>query len=338
MKRAALNLMRAIGVFDVFRLSRFDKTLVVMYHRFGSSDGAIAAQSFEQQLDYLKARYNVVPLSFVAERLAGKQSLPPNLAVITIDDGYRDAYEVAMPLLKKRNLAATLFVATGFVDGKTWLWTDKTRYLLSQAKSPTLEASLNNRKLRLEINGRASRARAASLINAEMKRMSDAAKEKAIDRLAASFGVELPARPPAEFAPLSWGQVKEMEAAGVEIGSHTVTHPILTNVDGRRLSDELNGSRDTLESILDRKVNLFCYPNGDFNSEIKREVRRAGYTCAVTTDYGFNDDRSDALALSRIPSGDDLAQFAQGTSGFEQFKLKLRRRDAALNSSSRAGV
>src|SRR5215212_7889377 len=130
MKQTVLNLMQASGAFAPFRLANRSKALIVMYHRFtGHEDGqAISARTFKEQLDYLQARYRLVPLSFIGEVIAGGKSLPPGLAAITIDDGYGDAYEIAFPLLRERRAPATLFVVTDFVDRKIWIWPDKVRY------------------------------------------------------------------------------------------------------------------------------------------------------------------------------------------------------------------
>jgi peptidoglycan/xylan/chitin deacetylase (PgdA/CDA1 family) len=316
--------MRASGLFAPFRLANRSKALILMYHRFGQVCDGVSARAFEEQLDYLQSRYEVVPLSFVSDLLARGRSLPPRLAVITIDDGYRDVYEVALPILKRRGLPATLFVATGFVDGDTWLWTDKLRYLSSQAELAAVVPRSDGRH-------RPAGGEAAALINSRLKRIPDESKEETIKRLAAELAVAIPKRPPAEFAPLSWQQIKELDGAGVEIGSHTVTHPILTNIDSHRLAREISESRSRLQSMLGRDVNLFCYPNGDFDTEVRREVERAGYACAVTTQYGFNDCGSDVLTLRRIPAAPDLAHFVQSTSGFEQFRMKFMRAGASAS-------
>ena len=313
-------------MFAPFRFANRSKALILMYHRFSAKDdaGAISAGEFEKQLDYLQARYEVVPLSFVAERLISGRSLPHRVAVITIDDGYRDVYTEALPLLHRRNLPATMFVVTDFIDGKTWLWTDKARYLTGRAPSGNVETIINGRPFRFNLDGPGSREETAALVNDQLKLMADHAKEEAINHLAASLGIEIPPIPPAKFAPLAWDEVRKLDSSGVEIGSHTVTHPILTHTGGTRLRHELTESRSRLEQMLGRKVTLFCYPNGDVNGEVRREVERAGYTSAVTTRYGFNDNKSDALALARIPAANDLARFARSTSGFEQLRLSLK--------------
>jgi peptidoglycan/xylan/chitin deacetylase (PgdA/CDA1 family) len=96
-------------------------------------------------------------------------------------------------------------------------------------------------------------------------------------------------------------------------------------VTDEQLARELSESKERLQVILGHQVDSFCYPNGGQDGRVRRAVERAGYRCAVTTRPGFNDERSDPLTLSRIHTECDLAHFIQSTSGFEQFKNKLRR-------------
>jgi peptidoglycan/xylan/chitin deacetylase (PgdA/CDA1 family) len=336
MKRAVLNLMMAAGAFAPFRMANRNKALILMYHRFTNGDDgdglSTSARSFNEQLEYLKAHYTLVPLTKIAEYIRSGVSLPPGLAAITIDDGFRDAYEVAFPLLRRHNAPATLFVITDFLDRKCWMWTDKMRYLTARAEAKEFEATIDGRTLKFELEGSWSRLDAATRANEILKKMPDEEKEEAIARLASTLRLSLPDLPPEEFAPVTWEQAREMDKAGVEIASHTLSHPILTNVNDERLGRELRQSRSRLEEMLGREVRTFCYPNGNHDKRVLGETERAGYNCAVATTHGLNDRQSNPLALRRISTTSDLAHFVQSTSGFEQIKNRLRgsRKGAAL--------
>ena len=325
MKQQMLNLMQALGFFAPFRLVNRGKALIVTYHRFthGDADIKTASRAFAEQLDYLTRHYQVVPLSFIAERLAARQALPANVAAITIDDGYSDAYEIAFPLLRRRNLPATMFVVTEFVDQKKWLWTDKLRYLVARAGAHSIEGTLRENEFCVEFERTDSVFCAADKVNSLLKAIADDEKDAAIARMAAAFGVDLPTAPPPEYASVTWEQVCEMSAAGIEIGSHTATHPILPNVTLEHVRRELVESRQRIAAEIGRTVDLFCYPNGDYNDAVAREVGRAGYTCAVTVEGGLNDEHSNPLALKRIHAEHDLPHFIQSTSGFAAFKTAL---------------
>ena len=331
MKEAALTLLARAGAFAPFRAANRGRVLILTYHRFSRGPDPLAtpAAAFDAHLRYLKARYALVPLSRVAAHYAGGEELPPRAACVTIDDGFADAYEVALPLLRRHGVPATLFVITDFLDGRAWMWTDKLRYVALTTASARLAAEVGGRPFDLRLAGRASRLAAAGRLNAELKRLAADAREEVIRRVADVHGITLPPRPPAEFGPITWEQARELDASRVEIGSHTVSHPILTGADDAQLASELRDSRARLEAELRRPVRLFCYPNGSFDERVRRETEQAGYTCAVTTLHGLNERRADPLTLHRISAEHDLPHFVQSTSGFEQLKNRLRRREPA---------
>jgi peptidoglycan/xylan/chitin deacetylase (PgdA/CDA1 family) len=317
MKESALNLLRISGAFAPFRWAHRREALIITYHRLSEREGGarISARAFAEQTRYLAAHYTLVPLSRLADCWR-RREIPARLAAITIDDGYRDAYEIAFPILRKHRAPATIFVVTEFVDGTAWLWTDKTRYLTALAAPQSFEIELGERRLSLELNGGASRAAAAGLINAALKPLSEEVRDALIERLASVLKVKAPQRPPSEYSAINWGQAREMADAGVEIGSHTLTHPILTGLSDERLREEVGRSRDRIQTALRRKVETFCYPNGDYDPRTRREVARAGYELAVTTEVGLNNQQDDLLSLRRIHGEYDLSRFVKNTSGF----------------------
>ena len=327
MKGSVLKLLYGAGAFAPFRWASSDQALILTYHRFGEREGGapISARAFAEQVKYLAAHYTLVPLSRLTGCLHKREALP-RPAAITIDDGYRDAYEIAFPILRKHCAPATVFAVTEFVEGTTWLWTDKARYLTEAAAPQAFEFEIGGGKLILKLNGDDSRATAARAVNAVLKLLPEEARDAAIERLAFSLGVRLPLRPPAEYGAIDWRQAREMADAGIEIGSHTLTHPILTGLSDERLREEVVQSRDRIQSAIRRKVETFCYPNGDYDMRAQCEVARAGYQLAVTTEVGLNGRRSDPLALRRIHGEYDLARFVKSTSGFETARERWRPR------------
>jgi peptidoglycan/xylan/chitin deacetylase (PgdA/CDA1 family) len=325
MKSVVRNLMRVSGAFTPFRLANRNRPLILMYHRFSRQEDptTTSARAFRGHLRYLTAHYRLVPLSKIADYLTSGEPLPPGLAAITIDDGYQDSYEIAFPLLQRYQVPATLFPVTDFIDQRAWLWTDKLKFILPRTTHRWVEVSLQDNLSRIELSDDRSKQLAATHINSLLKAQSDTCKERALCELSTMLGVALPEAPPEEFHPLTWDQVRELDGAGVEIGSHTVTHPILTRTEPLRIHAELSQSKARLESELNRKVDLFCYPNGNYDEQVVRETERVGYRCAVTTDFGLNDPSISPLMLKRIPAESDLARFVQITSGFEQVKNRL---------------
>lgn len=336
-KQASLNLMRVSGAFDLMRLAHRRRALILTYHRFsyggeGGNRGTPSwaadttpAKIFAEQLEYLTRRYKVVSLSRLAEEIGRRERPPARLAAITIDDGYRDAYEIAYPLMRRFGAPATLFLPPDFIDRRAWIWTDKARYLTRRAASRRFTIKIGGLEARLDLDDHSSRRAAAERINATLKRLPDEIKDEAIERLARVLGVDLPPMAPDEFGPIDWAEAREMQSNGIEIGSHSLTHPILTRVGDERLRLELQESKSRLEEVLKRRIEQFCYPNGDHDERVRSEVARAGYRIAVTCVGGLNKRGGDPLTLRRIHAERDGAHFVQSVSGFEELKSRARK-------------
>ncbi len=299
-----------------------------MYHRFSEGENcfAISRDVFREHLSYLTKRYFIIPLSELIDYLKSDKSLPANVVALTIDDGYLDAYEIAFPVLKEFGVPATVFVVTDFLDKKDWVWTDKMRYVFSRVEEREVSLQFGDKKLEMNLNSANLRFQSAARVNDILKRMNEGDKKKNLNQIASSFKVEIPDLPTKEFAPFSWQQAREMDKNNVAIESHTVTHPILTNINDEQLQTELTASRERLKSELERDANIFCYPNGNYDERVRNAVDRSGYTSAVTTVEGFNEKGIDLFSLKRFSAEFDMEHFAQTTSGFEFWKNNLRLR------------
>ena len=324
-KKHILKTAYRLGGFRPFHLAVRHKVLILTYHRFSSDIQPlkVSADEFYQHLKYLKKIANVVSLAEVVEAVTYGKPLPPNATAITIDDGYRDAFEVAFPLLREFCFPATLFVVTDFVDGNCWLWTDLMRFILLNADSSLREIDLDGEVIKLEIGSEWQRLETAQRINTRLKRVANNVKDDMIGQIALQLGVEIPAAPTEQYAPITWDQALEMDSNDLRIESHSVTHPILTNIDPSELDFQLHSSRERLESVLNRGVRYFCYPNGALDDSVRSAVEKAGYAGAVTTRYGFAGRGADPFLLSRIDAPAAIENFAQSVSGFEAIRHGL---------------
>jgi peptidoglycan/xylan/chitin deacetylase (PgdA/CDA1 family) len=327
MKQAILNLMSSAGAFGPFREANRAKALILMYHRFshGDESSSTSARAFGQHLEYLKEHYTLVTISQLAQLLKSGEPLPRSLATITIDDGFRDAYDVAFPLLRRYDAPATLFAVTDFLDQRAWIWTDKLRFLTSRTSVEMFDMSVGDHSVKCRLNGSESRLDLAARANELLKQLANEEKDEVISQIASTLKLTLPDLPPPEYAPLTWEQAREMDRNGVEIASHTLTHPILTKVSDEQLVKELQGSRARLETMLSRENKSFCYPNGNYDERVIQAVELAGYNCAVSTENGLNTSHSNLFLMRRIPANANFARFVKATSGFEQMQMGLQR-------------
>ena len=297
-KRAIRHSFHALGGLHLVRYLNRRRVRILMYHRFARAEEA----SFRRQCAYIARHYRAVSLGETVAALHGGPSLPDDATIITVDDGYRDFYEVAYPVLRAYGLPATVFLVTDFVDGKDWLWLDKVRYCVRRTRTPRLELRLPAAPLmRFELTSDVQRDTAISVIKEAAKKLPNQARLAAMRELAQASETELPVAAPDEYAPLSWEMVGTMSKNGIEFGAHTRSHPILTRMESEtRMREEIGGSKTRLEEETQAPVRHFSYPNGEWDERTDRLVRQAGFTSAVTVCPGLNPVRPDPFHLRRI--------------------------------------
>jgi peptidoglycan/xylan/chitin deacetylase (PgdA/CDA1 family) len=269
---------------------------ILMFHSFLPRRPGLLA-TLERRSEHLRACYHPVSLSQAACAWRNGDPLPPNAVAVTVDDGYRDFYEIAYPVFVRYGIPALVYLVSDFTDGRCWLWTDRLRFALDHARNAPGE---------IEVPGAGRLPLSLDVLNAALKRLPDRARRAFLAELPRLLGVELPPEPPAEYSALTWEWAREMAANGMEFGAHTRTHPILSRVeDEAGLRDEIAGSKRRIEQALGRPVAHFCYPNGrpeDISEAAAACVREAGFETAVVTEAGFNSRGDDLFRLKRIPA------------------------------------
>jgi peptidoglycan/xylan/chitin deacetylase (PgdA/CDA1 family) len=266
----------------------------------------------------LRERYSPISLAQAVSWIKCGTRFPRHAVVVTVDDGFRDFLTVAYPVLSEFGIPATVYLVSDFLDGRDWLWWSKVEYTVSRSALRVLEFPLSTGALRLPLDSEQQRASAVELVVERLKQIPDSERRQALQEIFRISGVPVPADPPDYYSPLRWDEVRMMSRGGIEFGAHTVTHPILSQVsDDNGLRAEIQECKHRLEQKLQAPVRHFCYPNGDQDARVVREVNRAGFESAVTTVLGLNDLDADLLLLKRIYS--DLAQselyFLQGAAG-----------------------
>lgn len=265
--------------------------------------GEISAQKFDQICNWLSAWFTVLPLDEAVTRLK-KNDLPQRALAITFDDGYADNHEVALPILKRHGLKATFYVATGFLDGGR-MWNDsviesfRTSTLPFVELAGTVAAALGEIKLG-DISMRRSAINAA--ISA-IKYLDPNERLDWVNAISDRAGVMLP-----NDLMMSSAQVCGLRNAGMQIGAHTVSHPILAKLTRNAAQREIADSKHSLEALLGQPVTLFAYPNGkrgeDYSPESVQLVRELGFSSAVSTTWGAARSSSDLFQLPRFTPWD----------------------------------
>ncbi|UZE97970.1 polysaccharide deacetylase family protein [Alkalimarinus alittae] len=320
-KNVAYTIGKTLGGVKVLKYLARNHPRILMYHRIRATaegDG-IHVDVFRQQMEVLARDFNVVSLESLLQLAHNNQPLPQHAVVITFDDGYEDFYLNAFPILQSLALPATVFVTTGFVSDETWLWPDKIKYMLAESQIDNLLVPELNQTFTLSRD----KLLAWHGIADYCLTIPNKQKNPFINELAIKLGVTLPVSAPDMYKPLNWDEVKAMSASGIDIGSHSVTHPVMTKLELADLRDELENSKLTIEQMLNKPVTGFCFPNGlseDINEEVQGEINRAGYQYALAAFPTLN-PLADRWAVGRYPANPDISEFEKIVYGFRMQRL-----------------
>ena len=281
---------------------------VLIFHRVLAQPdpllpGEADASRFDQICAWVAQWFTVLPLGDAVQRLA-RGDLPARALVITFDDGYADNHDVALPILQRHGLVATFYVATGFLDGGR-MWNDTV--IESVRGAPASGLALGALKLdgvrHLPLGDVAQRRAAIATLLGALKYRPIDERQHLVQAVAEASGASLPGHLMMRSA-----QVRALADAGMTVGAHTVSHPILKSLPPGQARSEIDQSRQALEAITGAPVRHFAYPNGvpgrDLSDETVGIVRGLGFDSAVTTAWGAARRGDDCFQLPRFTPWD----------------------------------
>lgn len=277
---------------------------VLTYHRVAPRDaadplfdGMVSAdpQSFERQLDVVERHGRVISIAEFLDVATGRVPARGHSILLTFDDGYRDVAEHAWPILRRRELPATLFVPSAFPDTAKAFWWDRLSHAVMTTERQEVTIAMRSSPLQ----STAERREAVRALRLRVKELSHRAAMDEVDRIVAALGAEEP--PPAV---LSWRELAELQADGMAIASHTRSHPLLTQVSAAEARAEIEGGARDVAEHLGATVPAFAYPSGAHDADIAALVGAAGIAVAFTTRRGsVLPGRADWLRLPRVNVG-----------------------------------
>lgn len=288
------------------------KLLTFFFHRVLEKPdpmipGEMHAAQFDQALRWIGDQFRVLRPLEACEHLAAG-NLPARAAIISFDDGYRDNHDVALPLLKRHRMSAAFFVATGYL-GDGVQFNDRLTEAMRAHAGDTFEAAWLGLG-RLPTGDLQARLQSLHRLREGIKYLPLAERSQALERIEAACGVDT-ARPARDRIMMTPEEVQALAADGMEIGGHTVMHPILKSVDDVTAFEEISRGRAALAALLPRPPQLFAYPNGklgtDFEPRHADMARRAGFSYAFSTQRGAADARTDRMMLPRYMPWDRQA-------------------------------
>ncbi|MCF7970314.1 MAG: polysaccharide deacetylase family protein [Methylococcaceae bacterium] len=285
-------------------LGKKKKLFILIFHRVLDEPdfmrpGEVDKKIFTWQMQLLAKYFNVLPLADALDKLDQDQ-LPSRAVCITFDDGYADNYLNALAILKQHNLTATFFIATGYLNGGI-MWNDKVIEAVRNMQQ--IELDLTAIELgKLSIASEHQKYQVAQQIIQKIKHLQPKQRSQYAEGIAQqSQGL------PNDLM-MTDNQLKSLHQSGMEIGGHTVTHPILATLNAQEVEQEIVDNKAELERLLETRIDFFAYPNGrpeqDYLKEHISIVKNAGYKAAVSTPWGVLTKQTDRYQLPRFTPWD----------------------------------
>jgi peptidoglycan/xylan/chitin deacetylase (PgdA/CDA1 family) len=297
-----------------FRRVKQPRHVILCYHGIGESGNPLTPaptlEKFESQMRFLRENYRIVSIEQAWNELRQQRVCEPGVS-ITFDDGYSSAYTVAYPVLKGLKIPATIFLTVDSIETGQVAWYD--RVFLAMAVAPSGELRLEfGGPWRFQIHSKEDRMRAALETVAHLRTLPDEDRKIHCSSLERVIG--LPANALSSRI-LNWEQIREMQGDGISFGSHTLTHPVVSQLSADGLARELGESKKILETKLQVPVFDFAFPFGkttDWTAAAIKALSQYGYRSAVSTVPGVNTPGTEPFELRRLQVGHDwsLARFA----------------------------
>ena len=311
--------------------------LIFMLHRFQSTElgsHGHAPDHVERCLAELRRRG--FQLVTVDEMMAARQEGRPlpRAVAFTVDDGYLDQAVVGGELFRRYDCPATFFNVTALMDGD--YWPDDARIAWLVEHSPLPELVVRDipelAGLQLPLLDRHARHRSKRQLFSILKRLPSSQTSSLIKQLAVQANVSLPERAPWGFSGMSWDDARRLRASGMQIGSHTEHHVVLSAEPDEVASREISQSRRRLQAEIEQPSEVFCYPigtRGDFRPEHGQMARDAGYSAALSAEPGYcrlhgHDNDQDPFAIPRFAFPENWDDFLQCILYIELAKDRFR--------------
>jgi peptidoglycan/xylan/chitin deacetylase (PgdA/CDA1 family) len=328
LKAMLKDLVVGTGLPEAVLRHRARKYLTVLaYHRilpipgedypFNEEVVSTTPEEFARELGYFRRHLDVISVPELIAGLDDPALLPPRPALITFDDGYWDNARIALPILGEHGLPACFFVCTGLVGTRVVPWYEQFVCCLKMARVDVIDSPFGGDDPPYHLDA-GRKADSIRRFRRGLRRAPWSSVPRLIDRLKEETRVD-----PDEFVAeplfMSWDDVRGLAAAGMEVGGHTRSHPLLSRVEDRAtLHDEISGSFGDLARALGRGPRAFAYPVGSNEAMSARaddEIRRAGYVVSFSYTKNFSPRvPADRFRIPRIACEylDDYRSFRLG--------------------------
>lgn len=307
MRSCADRVAASIGLLAWCERRMHQGLTILMYHRVLPAEQCagyplqslvMPVEAFREQMRWLAGHCRVMPVADALAALQRKDLSDRPLVAVTFDDGYADNHEIAADILEEHQLRATFFVTSDFVEGGEPMWFDCAADAWSRLQAADQHHLLDQLVPGYAENGKRDISAEPTRIWMEFLKHRDPAVRVQLvgeieERSSGPMRSHL-------YRPMTPEQVAELHQRGHEIGSHTVTHPLLTQLSEEECRRELKESREAISRWIGEEVAGLCYPNGDFDHRVETVLALLGYRYACTMAAGLNRPNVVPTRLSRL--------------------------------------
>ena len=301
LRRAMSWTMVRSGITALGRNTRRDDGAIILYgHRIADDDEGflqgLPPADLDDQLGYLARHYEVIALDTLVACFENRIPVPSRSVVLTLDDGFRDNLDAGLPVFEKHGVQATLFVVTGSLSSGALPWSQRLGFLFQHTDRRELRDP-SDVSIVHDLSTAVLRRRAYGSVKLRLCRSGRAERERVLADVATQLGVDAP-----RDRMLDWEAARAWQAAGMGIGAHTYSHPLLAEIPFDEAREEMMRSRDDLRDHLGIDHPAFCFPAGSHNDALVREVRALGFRSTFKPNPSLLRNRLDtvdAFSLAR---------------------------------------
>ncbi len=279
-------------------------------------EGTVSAscEAFDLQMNFVKKNFDVITFENVMEYREGNIPLPKRPLIITFDDGFSNNYQNAFPILRRHRLSATIFLVSGLMGTDEIFWWERVVYWIKHAEN----FFAIWKQLGHPVPSQSDRAQ--QFVLRYLKKIEDTERIRVLMEMEKKFPMKEKDSLFSLIRPLTWNEITEMSQGGIEFGSHTVTHPLLSKVSDEKLLFELQASKTEIESKTGKEVLALAYPVGsppEYSEKVVAVAKQVGYAFGLTYSPGGVNSRSlnDWYRMKRIS--------VEGDHSFNRFRSHL---------------
>jgi peptidoglycan/xylan/chitin deacetylase (PgdA/CDA1 family) len=308
-KKVLKKIILATNIINYFWRNLPNGVYVFNYHRIGDADKSqfdravfsCDKQAFEQQIIELKSHFKIINTVELARLIECDEIASDRFAVLTFDDGYLDNYSEALPILIKHKVSGVFYLTTEYLEPNKITWWDEIAYILRKSHGMKYQGS--NNALQYNLN-KDDIDKVIQRVLTDIKLIKNLSIVDVLEEIRAKFPLarkELLSEEHQLF--MGWKEAKDLVVQGMEIGSHTLTHPILSQLDAVQHKKEIVDSKLILEERLNCEINSIAYPVGRYycyNQKSFEYSVSAGYKIGFNNELGFHRSISNSLDINRF--------------------------------------